>query len=207
MTAASRSRGFSLVEIVVALGIFASAIVIIVGLLAANAQATNRTVETETASRLTDTIRAELQRFGYNNVANGLSTGKPVYLVGTRDGSRVLPTGEDADNPPNTGTPVTTARFAENKLQTDLAPGTPPGIAYRDRYFLIEVRAATMTTPALGAPATETAFPVIVEVSWPYRVPTGPSEANTSTTYYDEGSTVTDFRTRESFRTAAVVIR
>ncbi len=205
MTAA-KPHGFSLVEIVVALGIFATAILVIVGLLASNVQATNRTVETEIASRLTDTIRAELQRYGYAKVASGLSGTNPIYLVGTRDGARVLPTGEDASNPPVTGNPVATPLAAENKLQTDSTPGTPPGIAYRDRYFLVEVSAASKPPKPATANA-ETAFPVIVEVYWPYRLPTGPSKADTTTTYKDENSTVTDSRIRESFRTAVVVNR
>ncbi len=207
-----KQRAFSLVEVVVALGIFATAIIVIVGLLAANTQATSRTIEAETAARLADTIRTELQRYGYDNVAAGVTAAVPrVFLVATRDGSRVLPTNEDSEGNDG-GRP---ALLAEGNLETATTPGNPPGIAQRDRYFHVSVRrlvpnpagATKLTSPTAATAADEAVFPVVIEVTWPHRTPNGPSAATTTTDYDDEASTVTPEQQREIFKLTAAIVR
>ncbi len=208
-----KQRAFSLVEVVVALGIFATAIIVIVGLLAANTQATSRTIEAETAARLADTIRTELQRYGYENVSSALvSTLGQVYLVATRDGARVLPTNEDGYG--DVGTRPNS--LAEAELMTSSGPGNPPGIAQRDRYFHITVRKLLPPAPTAGklkSPETvaekdaATVNPVVIEVSWPFRTPAGPSEADTLTDFDTEPSVITPEQQREIFKLTAAIVR
>lgn len=161
----SSKAAFSLVEVVVAVGIFALSIVAVFGLLTPIARDSAAVIETSTAVRLAESINHELERVGGKAVAAlGNDT---VYLVATADGSRVLRSGDSAVG-------ATGSYDAENTLNA-----TPvAGIAQRDRYYLIEVKlikddggdsndkinTATFDTNA-GA------VPVRVKVSWPLYVP------------------------------------
>jgi type II secretory pathway pseudopilin PulG len=193
-----RKGGFSLVEVVVAVGIFAVAVLSIVGLLLPNTKSVADSIDADVAQRLGENIQFELARYGFANVAAALpapyNANRKIYMVATKDGSRVLVTGEDpfqawsdtygTYDPESAGNynTVASTETAENALITDSSPGNPPGIAFRDRFFLIEV-----SWPD-GHPQYKTNvgfMPLNVRLLWPYRLPNGPANPTGSSKYND----------------------
>jgi type II secretory pathway pseudopilin PulG len=162
-------KAFSLIEVVISIAIFALTIVALVAMLAPVSRDTDRIRDSETASRLASSIERELNRLNFETVRSSTVPPNSLYLVATRDGSRVLRTGINLNDPTTQpGSP----RAAENNLDT----GTPPGIADRDRYFLIEVRRFPAGDPALQvANPSQGNLPLIVTISWPFRLPQGPA--------------------------------
>lgn len=139
-----RGRGFSLVEVLVAVGICAVAVVAAVALFGPAVRATREVGDRRAAVRLAETVDAELRRGGYALVSAALAGGGVLELVARADGSQVVPLA-DADHEP--------------------VPGAPPGIPVAARYFRVEV------APALR-PAAEAACLVLeVRVSWPLALP------------------------------------
>ena len=222
LTPLNRLKAFSLLEVVVAVGIFAFAVIAIIGLLLPNTSAVEKRIEADVVRRLTENIQSELQRYlratsetqkGGANAGEGLYdfdnlfyNGAPagrtnaIYLVATRDGSRVLVTGEDPYLAWNdtyadpyipaaaTYTAVATPPVlaAENNLISDPAPGNPPGIAFRDRYYLIEVSLPDSPKHRQTNVPSDVAIPFIplsVRVLWPYRLPDGPENVQNSSKY------------------------
>ena len=218
-------RGFSLIEVVIAVGIFAVAVISIVGLLLPNTQAVTEQIESDVARRLAENVQAELQRHARNlahlqrtstrkNLDDfddlffgGAPAGRTnsLFLVATRDGSRVLITGEDPyrawndtyNNPyrPDDATNYDTVvkpLTAENNLITNTTPGNPPGIAFRDRYYLIEAfllqHPVYPRTEALADTAALAYIPVGIKVVWPYRLPDGSSNPTAASDYNSRGS-------------------
>jgi type II secretory pathway pseudopilin PulG len=222
----SRS-GFSLIEVVIAVGIFAVAVISIIGLLLPNTQAVNEQIEADVARRLAENVQAELQRHarsvayaqrtssrkGLDDFDNLFFIGAPanrtnsLFLVATRDGSRVLITGEDPyaawndtyKNPYKPDdvynysvVPAADKLAAENNLVTHATPGNPAGIAFRDRYYLIEAylpqAPAYPKTETLADTAALPYIPVGVRVVWPYRLPDGIANPNGSSDYNSRGT-------------------
>lgn len=154
------SKAFSLIEVVIAVGVFASGIVVLLALLPAMLQRSADSGDTLTALRLPDAIRSELLAIGGAN---------PVSSIG----------GRIAD----LGT------LADDKLRLvathDGADVRELGIDSRDKYFLIEVFRFTSGQLAFNAAAPVLAMQV--RVSWPYQ-PLGaaaisPPEARSSVTF------------------------
>jgi len=79
-------RGFSLVEVVVAMGIFAIAVIAIVGLLIPITQSISEVKDGDDASRVAQTIQAELQKYPFADVQAFIST-NVVDLYATRSGN------------------------------------------------------------------------------------------------------------------------
>ena len=77
--------GFSLVEVVVAVGIFALAIVGVIGLLVPTSKNITDVADSDSASRVIGAIQSGLQKSGFTNIKNDL--GKVFYA--TKDGSKV----------------------------------------------------------------------------------------------------------------------
>lgn len=84
-------RAFSLVEVVVAVGIFAIAIVSVIGLLVPINQSVADISETDDASRVAGVIEEELQRAGFAAVKLILDSPPPATnrLHASRDGKRI----------------------------------------------------------------------------------------------------------------------
>ena len=142
-------RAFSLVEVVIAVGILAAAIVAIMALLAPPLRATREVLDSTVAARLADGVEMEIGRLGFDS-ASGLLT-DPGYIVvyATADGSRVVVHGSRKNGP-------------------TLAP---PGIAAEARYFVLFI-------DELNAPAATDAFVGLgVRVEWPYHTPDGDPDA------------------------------
>lgn len=153
MKLAGCRRAFSLIEVILAVGIFAAAVVVTLAMLPA---LTRQSLETEdglTTQRLPDAIRVELCRLAATGGFDTLvSTIQPMAapmpatlsLVGSRDGSILQ---------------------SENYL----APAAAALLPEAERYFLIEVW--RFSSGQLAYDATGAVLPVYVRVSWPYRVP------------------------------------
>jgi type II secretory pathway pseudopilin PulG len=156
----ANAGAFSLVEVVAAIGVLAVAVVAVLGLLAAIARSAREVADAHLAARLGENIQGELERLRAGLGLDGLAavippagSTAPLQLAATRDGLRVL----RAD-----GAPAPADR--------PLNDSTLPGIALRDRYYLIEV------TQQLDLPyAPDAGFlAVSVRVAWPHRLPVGP---------------------------------
>ncbi|MBC2604186.1 type IV pilus modification PilV family protein [Puniceicoccus vermicola] len=154
----SQQSGFSLVEVILAIGVFALTIVAVIGLLGPIAQQVRDLQDTKVANSLPAPIREELNRIGFEYFVDVKSDGTalkgvfPTVLFGTMDGSRVI--GYTALD----GTVITRDG------------NSPPGIPEDERYFLIELTAATGNLNYNDGDA-HVAFQV--DISWPYRLPDG----------------------------------
>jgi len=122
--AAQRRRAFSLVEVVVAVGIFAIAIIAIIGLMVPINQSVAGVRDGDDAVRVASIIQAELQRTGLNTV-NGY-IGQTIYA--SRSGDKIYPetsSGWDDDVPDLNGNSVADAfeknaqKFFEVKLSAN----------------------------------------------------------------------------------------
>ncbi len=137
-------HGLSLVEVLVAVGICAVAVVAAVTLFGPAVRATREVGDRRAAIRVAERIDAELRRAGFAAVAAATDGSATLRLVARADGSRLVRQ-EEADNDPNAG--------------------TPPGIPAAERHFDIAV------TRALR-PASDAACVVLeVRVRWPLALP------------------------------------
>jgi type II secretory pathway pseudopilin PulG len=185
--------GFSLVEVVVSVGIFAVAVLSILALLLPNTKSVADQIDAGVAQRLGENIQLELDRYGFAAVVGALPNKTArIFMVASKDGERVLITGEDpyaawndtygsykSDAAGNYDT-VAAPLAAENNLITATTPGVPPGIAFRDRFFLIEVSWPD-TYPQYKVDSG--VMPVNVRLLWPYRLPDGPAAPKSTTKY------------------------
>ncbi|MBE2216391.1 MAG: prepilin-type N-terminal cleavage/methylation domain-containing protein [Opitutaceae bacterium] len=156
--------GFSLIEVVVATAIFAVAIVAVVGLLSPMNQRVSDVVDSEIASRVCATIQSELERNPVDAVAEqtapdaGTGAARSITLVLSSDGRRGRlwepGVGGPADNP--------------------LDDAAVPGIAERDRFFLVTIGRADATAYASGVSGS---LGLRAQVVWPFRIPDGPETA------------------------------
>ena len=137
-------RGLSLVEVLVAVGICAVAVVAVVTLFGPAVRATREVGDRRAAARLVERIDAELRRAGFAAVAAATDGGATLRLVARADGSRIVRL-EDADNDPSTGMPA--------------------GVPAVERYFDIAV------TRALRPHSDTTCLVLEVRVRWPLALP------------------------------------
>jgi len=138
-------RAFSLIEVAIAVGVVAVAIVVVLGLLPGIARRAADSEDAQTALRLPDAVTVELRALaiqrGFDSLAGGIavmSTGTDggLLLVAARDGSQVRP------------------------LNTTESP-------VREQYFLIEVR--RFGSGSLAYDPGSAVLPLSIRVSWPYR--------------------------------------
>ena len=140
-------------EVVIAVGIFAGAVSVMLGLLPALARQAGATADSLTATQLPDAIRLELQRVG--------SSGGFEALVG-----QCQPLGVPA---PATLTLVTDRSAQRVQTLDYLPPVNGERIATESRYFAIEVWRYN-TEPLAFSPGGQL-LALQVRVSWPYRLP------------------------------------
>tara|TARA_R100000027_G_scaffold29244_1_gene21269 strand:- start:3485 stop:4039 length:555 start_codon:yes stop_codon:yes gene_type:complete len=153
-----RDGGFSLVEVVLAIGVFALTIVAVIGLLGPIAQQVRDLQDTKVANSLPSPIREELNRIGFQYFVDDAFTeteNLPTSLVASMDGSRVIGYTGDFSN---LGTVIPRDGV------------TPTGIDVNDQYFAIEL---TEGTGNLDYNAGDAHVAFLVEISWPYRLPDG----------------------------------
>jgi hypothetical protein len=159
-------HAFSLVEVIVAIGLVAGALLAILGLLAATTSSTAESEDAQGIASLGGSIQCELERLknsiGLASLAGLVPAGgsaTPLRLVGTRDCLRVLCV--DPVDP------------AANRPLSDPAL---PGIAERDRFFLVELT----RVPDLEAAVESGFIAVSARCTWPCELPTGPATPGAS---------------------------
>jgi type II secretory pathway pseudopilin PulG len=137
--------GFSLIEVVFAVGIFATVIISVIGLLGPTVRSVRDVVDSTIAARLADGVDAELRRVGFAGVVAATAGNATIPLVATVDGSRIV-SETNAGNAPTT---------------------TPPGIPLAERYYLVEVRRVVSPAYAAG----DASLVLTIRVTWPYQQP------------------------------------
>jgi hypothetical protein len=156
MRAPAKRTGFSLIEVVLATGIFAVAVTVMLALLPSLTRQNTEAADALVAHRLPDSVRVELQRLAANDFS-ALAATIPIMaapldngllFVASRDGARL----HSADYLPP----------ADNLL-------LPP----EQRYFAIEVW--QFSQGALQYDATAPVLAVGVRVSWPCYNPGSPA--------------------------------
>jgi type II secretory pathway pseudopilin PulG len=157
----SLAGAFSLVEVVVAIGLVAASLVAVVGLLAATTHSAAELNDAEGCASLGGSVQCELVRLkdslGFAGLARLVplsGSGAPLRLVGTRDCLRVHCI--DAADP---------------AADRSLCDPVCPGIANRDRFFLIELT----RLPGWETAADSGIIAVGARCSWPYELPLGPA--------------------------------
>lgn len=156
MSHRDRGAGFTLIEVVIATGIFAVAVTTVVALLSALTRQSGASREALTAQHLPEAVQIELRRLTDGDF-NGFAGSVPVMtaplangfsLVATREGNRL----HAAAHPP----PVAA-------LQVPQA----------ERYFLVELW--RFNQPPLSYDGTAAFLAVHVRISWPYYNPGSPA--------------------------------
>lgn len=146
---AAEQRGFSLVEVVIAVGIFAGSLVVVLSLLPSlvsqSSDAANRLV----AQRMSDAVGLELERLGTTRGFDALAGAVPLMSVPLENGFALVATADGLRIEPATGT-------------------GSGGIAEDDQHFLIE--AWRFAQQPLSYDASAANLPLYVRVSWPYRI-------------------------------------
>jgi prepilin-type N-terminal cleavage/methylation domain-containing protein len=150
-------RGFSLIEVVIAVGIFAAAVAVMLGLLPSLTRQAVSSADIMAALRLPDAVRLELQRVatlgGFDTLAGQtkpMATPLPatLNLVGSRDAMRAH-----------------TASYQPPPAADRMAQG--------EQYFLVEVW--SFNQAPLSFDPGGTVLALHVRVSWPYFIPGSPS--------------------------------
>jgi hypothetical protein len=153
MRNARPARGFSLIEVALSVGIFATVVTVALALLPALARRAGDATDALTAQRLPDGIRLELQRLAASGGFDALAARVPVMaaplangleLVAARDGSRV----HSVDY---------------------LPPTSSERLPAEEQYLAVEIWRFASSPLAYDSAAA--ALPLYVRVSWPYHLP------------------------------------
>lgn len=154
MTASDKQRAFSLVEVVIAVGVFATAVAVTLSILPAMTRQMATAGDMLTAERIAGNLQVELQRLAANGF-DGLAARAPVMAAPLAAGLEFVATRD--------GLPVQSTQLL------------PPAdlIAAADQYFQIEVW--RFNAPPLAYVATGAVLPLYVRVSWPYQNPGAPA--------------------------------
>jgi len=158
---ANPPAAFSLIEVVVAVAVFAGAIVAILGLMGPLLQNTREVLDSATAARLADSIDTELDRLvgalGFDEVRTATEGTNAIVMFGVQDGSYIV---------------------VADAVENDPGTGKPRGILARDRYFRIVIR-------QLDAPASSDTFlPLSIRAEWPFNTPAGVETAETERNWF-----------------------
>ena len=142
-------RAFSLIEVIIAVTIFAGSIVVVLTLLPSLIQQSAESATLCVAQRLPDTVKLVLKQQGISAGYDALAAAIPVMgsplvdgwtLVAAADGMKVSREGVDGD-----------------------------AIAEEARFFLVELW--RFPGPPLSYNLSGSVLPVYLRISWPYRVP------------------------------------
>ena len=152
MQASHKGGGFSLIEVVIAAGIFAGTMATVIALMAVLSRQSAETIESLTAARLPDATKVELDRLAASAGMEALAgrvpeisapLGEGLALVAPRDGGQVQ--------------------------SLAYAPPANGRIAVDEQYYLLECWRFSQE-PLRHGPA-KAFLALLVRVSWPYRLP------------------------------------
>lgn len=150
-------RAFSLIEVVLAVGVFAIAIVVILALLPPLSRQAADSADALVAQSLPDNVRVELTRLASGGGFDALANRLPVMSAPLVDGLLLV-----------------AARDARCLYSADYLPPPAAGQLPRsEQYFLVEVW--RFNQPPLRFDPTSAVLAVFVRVSWPYQNPSAPS--------------------------------
>ncbi len=156
MGAPSKQRAFSLVEVVIAVGVFAVAVATTLGLLPAMTRQMANDGDVLVAQRIAGNLHAELQRLAASGF-DALANQAPVMAAPLANGLEFVAA--------RGGLPLHSVNYL------------PPTeiMALGDQYFLIEVW--QFNQAPLAFVGTASVLPLYARVSWPYRNPGSASPA------------------------------
>jgi uncharacterized protein (TIGR02598 family) len=139
----SRPKGFTLVEVVVAVGIFALAIVGVLGLLAPTSKNINDVADSDAAARVISAIQTGLQSSGFTSVKANLA--KTFYA--SKNGDKVG--------------------------ASDSTVWTATGVTNQDKYFEFTLVRNETLSPSTPATADDSAgyLAFTIVLKWPAYVP------------------------------------
>lgn len=125
-------KAFSLIEVVVAVGIFAIAIVSVIGLLVPISQSVVDVREGDYAARLVTLAQSQIQRLPFDTVKNYIRTpiadGSPDTLYASIDGSKFGPASDTTIwNPQGNLTALQQNALRFFKIKLTPSPLSPPG--------------------------------------------------------------------------------
>jgi len=144
--------GFSLLEVIVAVGLFASSVAVVIALLPALTRSAVSAQDYQEAQRLPDALKVELRRLALAGGFDALATRVPVQDSSGAGGLAFL-------------APADAARV----LSKEYLPPSGAPLSVADQYFLIECW--RFSDEPLRFETPEYCLALAVRVSWPYRVP------------------------------------
>ena len=150
--ASRKAGGFSLLEVIVAIGLFASSVAVVLALLPALTRSAISVQDYQAAQRLPDAFKVELKRLAAAGGFDALASRVPVQDSAGLGGLAFL-------------APADAARVLSKEY---LPPGGAP-LGDADQYYLIECW--RFPDDPLRFEAQEHCLALAVRVSWPYRVP------------------------------------
>jgi len=152
MPNATTPRAFSLVEVIIAVGLFAASVSIVLGLLPSLTRHNAEVQDSLTAQRLPDMLRIELQRLSAVGGIDALATRAPVLGVAPGDGLGFV-----------------SRRDGARLHARDNLPPAAEIIPDGEQYFVVECW--RFPDEPLRFDAQKHFLALAVRVSWPYRLP------------------------------------
>lgn len=146
-------RAFSLIEVIIAVGVFAVAVVVILALLPPLSRQAADSADALVAQSLPDCVRVELARLATGGGFDALANRLPVMVSPLADGLLLV-----------------AARDARRLYSADYLP--PPAVGrllQMEQYFFVEVW--RFNQPPLRFDPAAAVLAVYVRVSWPYQNP------------------------------------
>jgi len=144
--------GFSLLEVIIAVGLFASSVAVVLALLPALTHSAVSAQDYQAAQRLPDALKVELKRLALAGGFDALAAKVPVQDSSGAGGLAFL-------------APADAARV----LSKEYLPQGDPTLTDADQYYLIECW--RFPAEPLRFEAQDHCLALAVRVSWPYRVP------------------------------------
>lgn len=150
MKPVDRSCAFSLIEVIIAVGLFAGSITVILGLLSTLSRQAADSADVLAAQRLPEAVKLELSRLASGSF-DGLAAQIPPMLA-----------------PLDGGLALVAAREATQAQSLNVLPPATL-IPVGEQYFLVECW--RFSTEALAFNNSKAFLALHVRVSWPYRIP------------------------------------
>lgn len=145
------SSAFSLIEVIVAVALFAGSVAVILALLPGLTQRGAENADRLVAQQLPEALRVELQRLAASDL-DGLAAQVPVMSASPEDGLAFVAT-----------------RNGARLHSRDYLPPSSGQISESEQYFLVECW--RFADGPLAYDSAQSALALVVSVSWPYRQP------------------------------------
>jgi prepilin-type N-terminal cleavage/methylation domain-containing protein len=165
--APARRRGFSLIEVIAALGIFGFGMLVIVGLFAPVTRSVTTVSESEAAARVADSVRARLQTLRFESALTLIQEGADVRKNDANGAYNV----NSGTNPAVlfgklTGDVGIYDQATNRKRWYDSSVPTPQVVADGDKFFEVDlIRNDTLSPKSADATAAMVAY--TMRVRWP----------------------------------------